>query len=78
MNDRLIKLENKSDPSAPTVVSLTGLKRTIIYEKIKEGRFPAPIHIGARAVAWSMAEVTAWVEARKAARSVQARGEALA
>jgi len=68
MTDRFIRLENKSNPEALSVVGLTGLKRTAIYDRIRAGKFPAPIHISSRAVVWSMAEVSAWVEAQKAAR----------
>jgi prophage regulatory protein len=35
----------------PAVMELVGIKRTVIYERIKAGTFPAPVQIGARAVA---------------------------
>ena len=34
------------------VIEATGRSRSSIYEAIKEGTFPPPIPIGARAVAW--------------------------
>lgn len=44
----------------PEVIALVGIKRTVIYERIKAGTFPAPIQIGARAVAWSEDDVANW------------------
>ncbi|WGL65386.1 AlpA family phage regulatory protein [Pseudomonas sp. CW003PS] len=41
-----------------------GFKRSHIYNLIKLGRFPAPIKIGARAVAWDLAEVEEWMAQR--------------
>jgi prophage regulatory protein len=31
---------------------------------IRAGQFPAPRQLGARAVAWPEAEITAWIESR--------------
>ena len=39
---------------------LTGLSRSWIYEAIRRGDFPAPISIGARAVAWPELSIAAW------------------
>lgn len=41
-----------------------GFKRSHIYNLIKLGQFPAPIKIGARAVAWDLAEVEEWMAQR--------------
>ena len=38
-----------------------GFKRSHIYNLIKLGDFPTPIKIGARAVAWDVAEVEQWM-----------------
>jgi prophage regulatory protein len=35
----------------PDVITLVGMKRTAIYDRIKADTFPAPVQIGARAVA---------------------------
>ena len=40
--------------------ALVGIKRSSIYEGIKAGTFPAPLHIGARAVAWDSTEIAKW------------------
>lgn len=34
------------------VEELTGRKRSALYEDIKNGKFPAPVKVRARAVAW--------------------------
>ena len=46
----------------PSVLNQVGLGRTSVYEKIKAGDFPKPIHIGARAVAFDSEAVDKWVE----------------
>jgi prophage regulatory protein len=44
----------------PAVIERVGKSRTAIYRDIQAGAFPAPIRIGARAVAWDSAEIAAW------------------
>jgi prophage regulatory protein len=44
-----------------------GLGRSAIYQKVKAGEFPAPISLGARAVAWLSDEIDAWVDSRVSA-----------
>ena len=34
--------------------------RSSIYKKLKEGTFPQPVKIGARAVRWWESEIEAW------------------
>ena len=48
----------------PQVKSRTGLSRSTIYLRISEGKFPAPISIGERAVGWLDLDIDAWLEAR--------------
>jgi prophage regulatory protein len=45
-----------------------GLRRTTIEELIKQGRFPKPIKLTERAVAWSEQELIEWQQERIAAR----------
>jgi prophage regulatory protein len=45
----------------PSVEAKTGLSKSEIYRRIKLGTFPQPIKLGARAVAWPMAALDAWV-----------------
>jgi prophage regulatory protein len=51
----------------PAVKAVTGLSRSTIYECIGRGVFPAPVKIG-RASRWSLAEINAWMESRRAER----------
>lgn len=48
----------------PQVQQRTGLSRTTLYEYIKDGEFPAPVRLGARAVGWLESEVSEWIHAR--------------
>ena len=41
----------------PAVVELRGLSRSTLWAQIKQGTFPAPVHISTRAVAWPQSEV---------------------
>ena len=52
----------------PEVIQISGYRRTTIYEMIKAGDFPAPVHLGPRAVAWVESEVEAWMQERIDAR----------
>jgi prophage regulatory protein len=53
----------------PEVRRLVPLCRATIYQLISQGKFPKPVGIGGRAVAWIETEVEAWVEAKvRAAR----------
>lgn len=49
------------------VEQLVQLSRSTIYANVKAGTFPPPVRIGARAVAWRLADVEAWLEARPVA-----------
>ncbi|MBT2866543.1 AlpA family transcriptional regulator [Chromobacterium violaceum] len=52
------------------VEARTGLSRSTIYDKLNaksprfDATFPPPISLGAGAVGWVEAEVTAWIESR--------------
>ena len=54
----------------PGIEALTGLKKSTIYTHManKDDPFPAPVRIGARAVAWRESDVLAWIAARTEAR----------
>jgi prophage regulatory protein len=51
----------------PAVMRATGLSRSSIYERMKSGDFPTSVDLGARAVAWDVADVRAWIAARREA-----------
>ena len=46
------------------VKHLVGLGRSAIYDQVKRGHFPAPVHIGPRAVAWASDQIDAWIDSR--------------
>jgi prophage regulatory protein len=48
----------------PKVIQRTGYSRSSIYAKIALGEFPAPVNLGARAVAWIEAEIDQWISDR--------------
>lgn len=51
----------------PQVLALVGLSRSPLYRDIAAGTFPAPVSIGARAVAWHEREVLEWIATRPTA-----------
>lgn len=50
--DRLLRM--------PQVLDRVGLKKTVIYERIKAGTFPKPIKLGS-ASAWLENEIESWI-----------------
>lgn len=54
----------------PTVLARTGLGRSVLYVMVREGRFPEPRQVGAKAVAWRSTDVLAWMHALPAASGV--------
>lgn len=46
------------------VQARTGLSRSMIYQYIKEGAFPKPVPLGARAVGWLESEISDWITER--------------
>lgn len=54
MHEKLIRIKS--------VIEVTGKSRSAIYADIAKGTFPKPVAIGARAVAWPLSEISAWVQ----------------
>lgn len=54
--DRLIRL--------PDVEAATGCKKSTIYLLLKQGKFPKPVRLSARMVAWPETSVLQWVQDR--------------
>lgn len=48
----------------PAVIQATGLGRSTIYRLVARGSFPAPVHIGLRAVAWRWSDLDEWSQTR--------------
>ncbi|WP_276313481.1 AlpA family phage regulatory protein [Ochrobactrum sp. A-1] len=43
---------------------VTTMSRVLLAMMAKEGKFPCPVKIGAKRIAYVRAEVEAWIEAR--------------
>ena len=54
--DRLVRL--------PEVESMVGFRKSAIYSMIAAGKFPKPLRLSARMVAWPESAVLAWVQSR--------------
>jgi prophage regulatory protein len=50
----------------PAVIRMTGLGRSTIYRLIAERKFPSPVRLGPRAVAWRRADLDQWSDSRPA------------
>lgn len=57
---------NRNILRLPSVAAQTGLSRSTIYLRIKEGSFPPPFAIGQRAVGWDSTEIDHWVDTQVA------------
>jgi prophage regulatory protein len=49
----------------PEVMNLSGYKQSTLYEMMRQGKFPRPLRLGARAVGWPVSEVRAWQDGLK-------------
>lgn len=47
----------------PEVLARTGLSKSTLYNRIKDGLFPTPVSLGARAVAFVASEINAVLQA---------------
>jgi prophage regulatory protein len=62
-----------ADPNPKTILRIegvlrrTGLKRTMLYDLIGKGSFPAQFSLGARAVGWYEDKVEEWIRNRESA-----------
>ena len=56
MADRILRL--------PAVMERTGLKRSTLYDWMRQGTFPQPIKLGERAVGWPESAVAEWIASR--------------
>jgi prophage regulatory protein len=60
-------METESLLRLPQVQNRTGLSRSAIYQRVREGTFPPPIKLGERASAWQETAVALWISQRIAA-----------
>ena len=49
------------------VCDLTSLTRASIYNWVAAGRFPAPVRLSVRRVAWREADIVGWLQSRPVA-----------
>ena len=47
----------------------TGLSKSYLYEKVRNGSFPAPVKLGRKAVGWVESEVDDWISQQMEKRS---------
>jgi len=57
-------LEDVTFLRLPEVKAITGLSKSSLYVLIRENRFPSPVRLGSRAVAWVRSEVKQWAADR--------------
>ena len=50
----------------PEVIQITQRSKTMLYQDIRNGIFPAGFLIGANSRAWLLSDVMSWLESRKA------------
>ena len=50
------------------VLEMTGMGKTFIYARMKDGTFPNQIQFGIRTVVWNEQEVIKWLEDQMASR----------
>jgi prophage regulatory protein len=55
----------------PEVEKCAGKKRSALYADIADGKFPAPIRLGERAVGWLESDLLTWQAARIAERDAK-------
>lgn len=48
----------------PQVEARTGLSRSTLYLRMKDGKFPKPVNLGGRAVGWLEHSVERWIMSR--------------
>ena len=51
----------------PAVISMTGIPRSSLYDKLASGSFPEPVRIGERCIAWRLSSITNWMNSCPAA-----------
>ncbi|VVE37410.1 hypothetical protein PPN31114_03979 [Pandoraea pneumonica] len=51
----------------PEVLTIVRIGRTTLYKMIKEGTFPAPLHLSSRIRGWRMSSVKAFLDSLESA-----------
>lgn len=63
MSEQLIRLKEVSKKFC--------IPTSTIWDWIKKGKFPKPIKLGERFIAWRESELTAWLEAKQQSTVIQ-------
>ena len=78
--ENMMSSKNQNQPATsdrflrwPEVKQRIGYSRSQIHLLIKQGSFPAPVKLGARASAWLQSSMNEWISGRVAA-SIAMRG----
>jgi len=72
MQETPTEFENPRFLRLNQVVEKTGISRSTVYLYLKQGRFPEPVHLSERLVAWVESEIDNWMKERIAARKAMA------
>lgn len=51
----------------PEIETLTGLSRSTIYAMMSRGEFPRPVKLTGKAVGWTDAAISEWMDSREQA-----------
>ena len=52
----------------PEVQKTVGASRSTIYTWLKLGRFPKPLKLGSRMIAWRVSDIERWLESKASER----------
>lgn len=58
------KLSNEKILRLRTVLTRTGLSRSMLYMLLRDGLFPKTINLGPHAGGWLESEIDSWIESR--------------
>ena len=45
----------------PEALEVSGMSRSLLYEKVKQGTFPKPVRLSSNSVGWVLTAVEDWV-----------------
>ena len=45
----------------PAVEAMAAMKKSKLYDLVRQGQFPAPVRLGPRSVRWKSTDVEAWI-----------------
>ena len=60
----------------PACRQATGLSRATRWRLIRDGKFPAPVPLGARAKGWISSDIANWIESKREERDDAAKASA--